>query len=425
MKIEELLQGIEVCSCGRAHRCPIDHVVVKEGACRELGDITSDYQSILLVADRNTYAVGGEACEEALVGRIEDRLIYDSGESVLIPNEEAISLLEDRVTDRVDLIVGIGSGVINDLCKYVSHKKGLSYMIVATAPSMDGYASKGAALILGGMKVTLTAEVPKAIIGDVDLLKEAPLSMLQAGYGDVIGKYSCLSDWRLSQVVGGEYLCETVWEATKAAAEETVLLADALLRREPKAVKALMEALVAVGILMAYVGNSRPASGSEHHLSHYFEIVGILRGEPYFDHGVDVCYSAIETAKLRERLLTLSEIPSDFVSEWDPVHYEREIRRIYGSAADEVIALQEKQGWYRTDRITRYREAWQTIREVLSDAPSVARMQELTERIGLSEAEFRSVYGEEKLADARLYAKDLKDRYTVLWMYYDLLPLLN
>jgi glycerol-1-phosphate dehydrogenase [NAD(P)+] len=86
-----------------------------------------------------------------------------------------------------------------------------------------------------------------------------------------------------------------------------VRLADGINERTADAIGALMEALVAVGILMAYVGNSRPASGSEHHLSHYFEIVGIVRGEEYLPHGIDVCCSAIETAKLREKLIATGD----------------------------------------------------------------------------------------------------------------------
>ena len=418
MEIKELLAGRNDCPCGMEHKCPIDYVIIEKNACKHLPSITKEYQSILLVADRNTFRVGGEQVVEKLGDRLADTLIYQT-EEVLVPDETAIAELKSHVTDKTDLIIGIGSGVINDLCKHVSFEAGLPYYIVATAPSMDGYASKGSALILEGMKVTLNANVPKAIIADVDMLKNAPFAMIQGGYGDIIGKYSCLNDWKLSCLVRGEYFCEFVMRATYEAVEKTVRLADGLVQREDEAVKALMEALVAVGILMAYVGNSRPASGSEHHLSHYFEIVGIVRGEEYLTHGIDVCYSAIETAKLREELLALENL-EDFVASFDKDAYEKEIRRIYSTVADEVLALQKKMGWYEEDRVSIYREKWEKIREVLSDCPSSAEMLALTEKIGLSYEEFVKLYGEKKIADAHLYAKDLKDRYTVLWMYYDL-----
>jgi len=418
MEIKDLLIGKDICECGMAHKCPIDYVLIGENACDELPRITESYTSILLVADKNTYKACGEAVAQKLGNRLADTLVYKT-DGILVPNEVAIDELQGHVTDTTDLIIGVGSGVINDLCKIVSFRNKLPYYIVATAPSMDGYASKGSALILDGMKVTLNANVPKAIIADVKVLANAPFEMIQAGYGDIIGKYSCLNDWRLSALVNGEYLCPFVMNATYETVEKTVKLADGIRERDTAAIGALMEALVAVGILMAYVGNSRPASGSEHHLSHYFEIVGIERGEEYLAHGIDVCFSAIETAKIREALLAIDDIAA-WEHSFDKEAYEREIRRIYGSVADEVIALQNKMGWYDIDRVSIYKEKWSEIKSILADCPSSAEMLALCEKVGLNYETYTSLYGDAKIADATLYAKDLKDRYTVLWMNYDL-----
>ncbi len=419
MEIKDLLLGKESCECGKSHKCPIDYVIISENAFDSIPKTVKKYNNILLVADKNTYGVCGDAVKEKLGERLADTLIYATTE-VLVPDEKALDELTSHVTDKTELIIGIGSGVINDLCKQVSFASKLPYYIIATAPSMDGYASKGSALILDGMKVTLNADVPKAIIADVNVLKNAPFDMIQSGYGDIIGKYSCLNDWKLANIVTEEYLCKFVMDATYEAVEKTVSLADGLVKRDGDAVKALMEALVAVGILMAYVGNSRPASGSEHHMSHYFEIVGIVRGERYFPHGVDVCYSAIDTARIREKLLAIEDI-SSFESHFDRASYEAEIARVYTDIKDEVLALQNKLGWYDIDRVSVYKEKWEEIKAVLADCPTADEMLALTEKIGLSYSDFKALYGEEKLADAHLYAKDLKDRYSVLWMYYDLM----
>lgn len=418
MEIKELLCGIADCECGRVHDCPIDSVVIGKGAISSLSKLAEGFGGVLLVADENTYAVCGSAVANELGDTLVDTLIYER-DGVLVPDEVAIGELDSRASESVGLIVGIGSGVINDLCKIVSFNHSLPYFIVATAPSMDGYASRGSALILGGMKVTLIANVPRAIIADTDVLANAPFPMIQAGFGDIIGKYSCLNDWRLSAVVNGEYICKRVVSETYAVVEKTVSLADGIRERDANAIGALMEALVAVGILMAYVGNSRPASGSEHHLSHYFEIVGIERGEKYLPHGIDVCFSAIETAKLREKLLGLKDI-SAYEYSFDKESYEREINRIYGSVAPEVIALQGKMGWYSVDRVSAYKAKWEEIRAVIDDCPKASAMLALCERVGLNYGDFVSLYGEDKIADAILYAKDLKDRYTVLWTWFDL-----
>ncbi len=414
MDIKELLKGVK-CVCGKTHTCEIKHVIIEENAISKISSITKEYKSILLVADKNTYAVCADAVKTQIADRCENLLVYEC-DGFLVPDEEAIERLEKLVTDKTDLIIGVGSGVIQDLCKYVSFEKKLPYHIVATAPSMDGYASVGAAMITGNMKVTYSAHVPEAIIGDVNILKNAPLDMIKSGYGDILGKYSCLNDWKLAHVVNDEYFCEYVYNLTYDMLVKTKDLGARLQNRETEAVKTLMEALVGVGIAMAYVGNSRPASGSEHHLSHFFEIVGILKNEPYFMHGTDVAFSAVYTERLREELLKI-EVPEQN-KEFNKAEWENSIRNIYSDAADGVIALQNKLGWYDEDKGDVYKDKWDEITEVLTEVPSSAELTEYLESIGLHINEFEELYGAEKIRNAIWFAKDLKDRYTVLWLYY-------
>ena len=418
MDFKTLLKGKTDCPCGKAHTCPIDHVYIGSGATEVLPELTEGYQSIVLVADENTYEVQGSAVERLLAGKIQSELIYP-GATVLVPDENAIDALQECVTDKTDLIIGIGSGVIQDLCKCVSFQEKLPYHIVATAPSMDGYASVGAAMILGGMKVTLTTHVPEAIVADADILKDAPMDLIQSGYGDILGKYSCLNDWKLARAVRGEYFCQYVYDLTYDILIKTKDLGPRLLERDPEAIRILMEALVGVGVAMAFVGNSRPASGSEHHLSHFFEITGIVDDTPYFMHGTDVVYSSVYTEKLREALLKLDAPAPNTIPAREV--WEENIRRVYTSVADGVIALQDKLGWYREDRCVVYAEKWQEIKAILAEAPASDEMVAYLSSVGLDIADFEKLYGQQKIADALKYAKDLKDRYSVLWMYYDLM----
>ena len=415
MEISELLKGID-CACGKHHSCAIKHVLIGRDAIAGLGDIAQGFENILLVADENTYAAAGEQTAAALSGKNLRKVIF-SGKTVLIPNEEAIEQINGAM-NGVDLIVGIGSGVVQDLCKYVSFFSNIPYYIVATAPSMDGYASDGAAMILGGMKVTVSAKVPAAIIADTKVLKDAPMDMIRAGYGDIVGKYSALNDWRLSHVVNGEYLCPYIYDLTLQMVEKTLKLADGLQKREEESVGVLMEALVVVGIAMSFAGSSRPASGSEHHLSHFFEITGIIRGEEYFPHGIDVAYSTVVTCALREKLLR-QQWP-DARCRPERAAYEAEMDRIYGSVGSSCVALQDKMGRYEQDMLPVYKEKVASIRAILQETPSAAEIEGLLSAAGLDMGEFYKLYSPEKLEDAILWAKDLKDRYTVLWLYFDM-----
>ena len=159
MQITELLKGVD-CACGKHHSCPIQHVLIGSNAIAGLGGIVDGYENILLVADENTFAAAGQQTEAALSGKTLRKVIF-TGKTVLIPNEEAIEKVNENMAG-IQLIVGIGSGVIQDLCKYVSFFSGVPYYVVATAPSMDGYTSTGAAMILEGMKVTVSAKVPSS-----------------------------------------------------------------------------------------------------------------------------------------------------------------------------------------------------------------------------------------------------------------------
>ena len=280
--VKDLCKGIFGCNCGKDHLCPIDYIEIGHDILPKIDEMCANYKKIHLVADSNTFRVCGETVMNILGKKVISYVVFDTPDFVLIPDEKAIEKIENSMADDTDIIVGVGSGVINDLCKYVSHKNGLPYYIVATAPSMDGYASVGSALILNGMKVTLGANPPKGIIADTAVLANAPFPMIQAGWGDIIGKYSCLNDWKLSALINGEYFCQRVYDLTMDTTDRVRELAARVKDREETAVGELMEALVTVGIAMSYVGNSRPASGSEHHLSHFFEITGILDGKEYF-----------------------------------------------------------------------------------------------------------------------------------------------
>ena len=415
LNINELLRGVN-CSCGKVHTCNIQYVYIEKNATQRLSEICSKYRNILMVADENTFFAAGEATVSALAGKHIKKVIF-SGAEILVPNEAAIAEVTKNL-ESVDLIIGIGSGVIQDLCKYVSFYNNVPYMIVATAPSMDGYASNGAAMITDGMKVTYSAGLPAAIIADTAVLANAPMDMIKAGYGDIIGKFSALNDWKLSHCVNGEYFCNYIYDLTYSQIQTTLALAGGILSRDEKSIAALMEALVVIGILMSFAGSSRPASGSEHHLSHFFEITGILTGSDYFSHGIDVAYSTVITAKLREKLLE-SAFPQTI---YRPAasEYAAIMEDLYKSSAKGCMELQEKIGRYQNTTVQMYLDKEPEIRQILAEMPTAEEIKKMLSLVDLDINEFYALYGEEKIRNAIAYAKDLKDRYSVLWLYYDL-----
>lgn len=404
------------CSCGREHFCPISDIVICSGALDRLPEILHGYRKIFLAADTNTWNACGKRVYELLKNQCAGQLVFVC-DGALVPDEDAIRTLSETLPDDTDLILGIGSGVINDLCKYIAWERKLESGIVATAPSMDGFASSGAAMIIGGMKVTYTVQPPKYIVADIDIVKNAPMDMIRSGYGDIIGKYSSLNDWELSSLICGEHFCREVYDLILQTTDEIRTLASGIAAREEFAIEQLTKALVLIGITLSLVETTRPGSGSEHHLSHFFEIVGLIRKQKHFPHGTDVAYNTILTAGMRERICRMEEpcfcqeSEEDRDSAWE---------RIYASVAEEVRILQREAGSYERDLTPVYRENWQEIRRILAKCPSAAECDEMMCAVGLSFPECERLYGRQKIQDAMLYGKDLKNRYSMLWLYYSL-----
>lgn len=319
MQINDMAKVEFECSCGRKHFLDIDKIVMGQGVISRLPEILSDYvkEKIYILYDQNTYRAAGRKVKEVL----EDAdfqvkcTVLDSGDQILIPDEKAVGKMFMELEAGTGMIVAVGSGTLNDMAKYMSSRTKIPYTIVCAAPSMDGYASSGAPLMNGGRKISYTATLAYAIVGDTDVMKEAPMRMILAGYGDIIGKLTCLADWRLSHELTGEYYCETIVKLVQKAIQKVVDHRKGLEQRQEEAVRYLIEALTLTGVAMGLAGNSRPASGAEHMLSHYWEMKVIARGENPELHGIKV---GIATPVIAEVFDEMQDLLPESVKEMAP-----------------------------------------------------------------------------------------------------------
>ncbi len=416
------------CRCGAVHTCPIEKVVSGEDVLKQVPVLLDGMKHVVLVSDGNTAPLAADRLTALLKGSgIAVAEAFFNTTAVVVPDETSVAFIQRFITPDTEALVGVGSGVINDLCKYVSYEAELPYMMVATAPSMDGYASKGAAMVLDGMKVTTNARPPRWIVGDWNLLASAPLSMLQSGIGDLLGKYSCLNDWRCAALLLDEPFCQEIYRDVKVCAEAAAADIEAVLRRDKTAVGRLFEGLVQVGIAMSFAGNSRPASGSEHHLAHFYEIVGLQRGFAYLAHGIDVAYGTLLTCELREQLAVALEQMAEKPVEAPLLEQKLPAwQQIFGNMACEVETLQRKVGYYDTKkRAERQQKIWENRRQlaaILQDAPSAVQMEAMLTRTGLLLKRYTDTYGKngaDVIEQSMLWAKDLKDRYTLFNLLED------
>ena len=332
MSINEMPQTEFDCSCGHHHNFSVHDMEIRKGAIEVLPKMAAPFKDgkILVVFDNNTYKVAGKKAVELLKadGFNVKELLFDTGDDILIPDEKTLGrILQEQDLD-VKLMVAVGSGVINDSVKFVTSRTNLPYIIVATAPSMDGYVADGAPIISHGYKYSPVAHLTYGLIGDTDILQTAPQDLIQAGYGDVIGKITAIADWDLAVKANGDYRCDTCVTLVQRALDKCFDKAAGLKTRDAESLGALLEALTLTGVAMALVNISRPASGAEHMLSHFWEMDYIARGLNPNHHGIQVGVATPVIARLFEEL---EDILPEGTKELCP-------------SADEIKALLEKGG---------------------------------------------------------------------------------
>jgi len=387
------------------------------------------YKKILMIADSNTYKVAGSKVEDVLTkGNVSfKKYVYKVGGKDLVPNEEAVGKLMIEVEKDTDLILTVGSGTLNDLGKFVSYRLGISCIIVATAPSMDGFASNSSALILGNLKTTCDANCDEAIVGDINILKRAPMEMILAGFGDILGKYSALNDWRLSQVINNEYLCEVAYKMASNSLNKCIDNAEGIKNREDVAIENLMEALIVAGIAMSYVGKTRPASGSEHHLAHYWEMMFSFDGKKALLHGTKVGVATVITAKLRE-ILANSDINYEEAiakaKKFDQSKWIENVQKLFQKAATGVININEKENLNSIEdklkRISIIQNNSEKIQSIIKEMPTAKEIELILKKVGAPYSTKQIGIDEKDLVNGILNAKEIRTRYTILNYLWDI-----
>ena len=418
------------CSCGRTHSTGLEGCTVGAGVLTSLVDYVEKYgfKKVYVACDEITYGIAGEKVMNILHDANINAKAHVFTGGRFIPNEESLGKLMIDAPRDLDLVVAVGTGSINGMCRFFSYQMNVPYAIVATAAPMDGFASSGAALMVDNIKQTIPAQTPLFIIGDTDILCGAPARMISAGLGDLLGKFTCLNDWRISKIVNDEYYCDTVVNLVKDCIENVLKNADKAASRDPKVIGDIMEGLVLTGVAMSFVGNSRPAAGCEHHLNHYWEAIEIQNGQIPVLHGIEVGLAEVVILKMTE---FLRESRPDFdaarekAKQYDQAAWEEKMKEVYGTASDAIIELEHEskkndpEG--RLKRIDKIEENWDEIVKLMNDyMPSAERMIEILKSLDAPYFPSQVGFSDEMLYNALVYGKENRARYTLLSMMGDL-----
>ncbi len=418
------------CSCGRAHVLPIHDIVVRRGAINELPEVIKHLdigKSVLVICDLNTYDAAGQAVITRLQNEgLSPRLCRFETRQWVKPDEYAIGKVMLEIDSHVDFLLVVGSGCLTDLTRFVATRTGLPFISVPTAPSMDGYASSGAPMTQAGYKKTIICRNAHAIVADIDVISKAPFEMIASGFGDTIGKLTSRIDWKFSQIVTGEYYCDFFVELINEVVERCVSDIAALKAGSPDAIQTLTEGLIFSGIGMLLIGNSRPASGSEHSLSHYWEMkaalehhqehfhgtkVGIATGvmaefmTRFFDRMVDAGPNSVDAGHIKSQKLTRERIEQDLNDALGPV----------ATSLIEEVTRPEYLSWPQQEKqIRTLTEKWEEIVALRRLCPSLQQIESIMIELGAPYLPSEIGVDPDYLRETLLNAKEVRSRYTVL-----------
>ena len=378
----------------------------------------AEYQAVKdLGFGRRLAVVSDVTTHEVLARRVEGSLaaLYDVTSIVLPRNPHPDGETVEKIrlaTAKCDAVIAVGSGTINDLCKYSSAQDKKPYAVFATAPSMNGYTSVNAAITVHGHKMSLAAQAPVGAFFDLGVLAAAPARMIRSGLGDSLCRTTAQADWLLSHLLFGHAYRQLPYELL--ADDEGPLFAQAadLMKGDLKTMELLVRTLVLSGFGTAIIGTSQPASQGEHLISHYIDMF-CDKKRPTVFHGEQVGVTTLSMARLQHAVLgSTPVITPDTATETD-------FKQRYGEELGASCWTEFKAKFISKDKAAQLndilKKQWDAIREKISkillpaahlaDVLSASGADLVPEQIALPRLFYES---------ALLNCRDIRGRYTFL-----------
>ncbi len=379
MDLKKILHSLENCPCGRKHTFVTEVAEIGHGVKERAGKILADAgfpKKVLIVSDDNAMrAADGLLPVLEAAGFEMKKLVY---KNMMYAKIEQVREVEALLGD-VDGVIAVGTGSVDDICRVASFNKKKKFAIFATAPSMDGFASDSAPIIENNFKTSVYVEQPMAILADTEILAKAPTELKAAGFGDMVAKYIGIFDWRLSHMLTDEYYCPAVAEITMQGVNKIMALADKVTGEDEEAAGNIMEGLILSGLGMKLAGCSRPASGAEHVVSHYWECYKLARGIwPEF-HGKKVGVATVLINRIYHNI-------ADRVPEIDPIPDPTDMEEVKAafdpSQVDEVVRLNTPAITADID-LARLKRIWPDVRKMINEIlPSDEELMRLMKAAG-------------------------------------------
>lgn len=408
------------CRCGRIHHIRPEKVVYSEDSVAQLPALSEEFHlgpRLAVLMDVRTSKVAGDRIVEVLgkAGLSASRVVVQDRPNGAWPICDDITQRDiDGRMGQVDWILTVGSGVINDLGKWLAGDRNVPFLSFATAASMNGYASANVAPTIKGMKGLTFARPPLAVLSCPSILCHAPYQLTTAGLGDVLAKSISTTDWYMNHLLFGDHYCERSAGLIGEIEPLYLRCSEDLKKGQPEAMDALFHALLLTGVSINMAETSSPASGAEHLISHSLDMMGSIEGKEGDLHGRQVGLGTVLMAALYERVLEVESPrftePKEMVdaSFWGPLgevvkeNFRQKAHRL--RIAKEQLA--KRGAWDQLrERLAPMLHSPETLQSCLSRADAAIKAQD----IGCSRY---------RLLDALLHGHEIRPRFTVLDLAY-------
>ncbi len=254
---------------------------------------------IAVVSDETTYKVLGKRIVDELKGAFAvDIIVLPAAPH---PDDVTVTAVQGA-TSGADALIAVGSGTINDLCKFASANDGKPYAVFATAPSMNGYTSVNAAITVHNHKKSLAAQAPAGAFFDLTILAAAPARLIRSGLGDSLCRSTSQADWLLAHRLLDQPYRQLPYALLEDDEKQLFDNASELMAGDLQVMEKLVRTLVLSGFGTAIVGNSQPASQGEHLISHFIDMLAD-HNRPLIYHGEQIGVTTLSMARLQRHML--------------------------------------------------------------------------------------------------------------------------
>lgn len=367
-----------ICACGKEHRMETRLCIIEQDALCRFDEYLAEMGLTggrCVVYDEHTYAaVPPEKRPKAL-----QEIVLDP--EGLHADDFSTAHVLAQLKSGAEVMVAVGSGTVHDIVRYCAADRALPFVSVPTAASCDGFCSNVAAMTWEGYKKTLSSRAPVMVVADLAVISKAPSFLVASGVGDMLGKYTALADWQMSRAVTGEAVCPTIFHIMKDATDCIMKNAVKTVRGDLDAFEAVTYGLVMSGIAMQMMGNSRPASGGEHHISHIIESAPVGLGV-HSDalHGEKVGVGTLLASREYHRLAEMEDI-SDKLVPFTPIDMNW-LEEFFGEKLYPSARAENEHDCLAQVTPEKLAAAWPEMRKIIAAIPTEEALYKLLEGLG-------------------------------------------